>query len=447
MAEFFGVCWQAPALQIRRKGARLVLAGTLALSLVYAVAATEVGLIKVNGTIVPATVTYLQRAIDAAGQRHDACLIIELDTPGGLLESTKQIVQDFYAAPLPVVVYVAPSGAMAASAGCFITLAADVAAMAPYTTIGAAHPVEVGAEGAEKLDDVMKEKLENAYSSYIKSIAQKNGRNADWAIASVRRSESVTSEEALKLKIIDLVATNVPDLLRQINGREIKGTKLDTEGALVTEIPMAGRERLFQMLWHPEVLLILMLVAIYGIIGELSHPGAILPGVVGGIALILALYLAAVLPVNYAGVALMLLAVVLFIVDAFAPSHGVLTLGGIVAFFLGALMLFSGAGPAFRLSLGYVIPATLVTAAFFIFVVSAGLRAQSLPVRAGAETLLGKTAPAQEAIDARGGRVFVEGESWNAVSDTPIRAGEMVEIVGRSGLTLTVKPKPAQPKT
>jgi len=403
--------------------------------------ATEVALVKINGAIVPATVTYIQRAIELAGQQHDACLIIQLDTPGGLLESTKEIVQDFYASPVPVVVYVAPPGAMAASAGCFITLAADVAAMAPATTIGAAHPVEIGEQGSEKMDDVMKEKLENAYSTYIKSIAQKNGRNAEWAISSVRKSESITAEEALGLKVVDLIATNVPELLRDINGREIEGAKLDTAGATVVEVPMAGLERLLQLLWHPEVLFILMLAAIYGIIGELSHPGAILPGVVGGIALILALYMAAILPVNLAGLALMLLAVVLFIIDAFAPTHGVLTFGGIIAFFLGALMLFNHAGPAFKLPLTCIIPATLLTAAFFIFVVGAGLRAQSLPVRAGAETLLGKATPALGQIDAHSGKVFVEGEYWNAVSDTAIPPGQIVEIVGRSGLTLKVRPK------
>jgi membrane-bound serine protease (ClpP class) len=409
--------------------------------------AAEAMLIKINGAIVPVTANYIQRAAEVAGQHRDACLIVELDTPGGLLQSTEEIVQHFYASPIPVVVYVAPSGAMAGSAGCFITLAADVAAMAPNTTIGAAHPVEIGAGGEEKLDDVMKQKLENAYSTYIKSIAQKRGRNADWAIASVRNSEMLTAEEALASNVVDIVAADVPDLLKQIDGREVKGSTLKTAGAQVEELPMLARERLFQLLWHPEVMLILMLAAIYGLIGELSHPGAILPGVVGAIALILALYMMAILPVNLAGVALMLLAVALFVIDAFAPTHGVLTFGGIVAFFLGALMLFNGAGPAFRLSLTYIVPATLVTAAFFMFIVGAGLRAQSLPVRAGAETMLGKTAPALGLIDRQMGKIFVEGEYWNAVSDTLIEPGQLVEIVSRSGLTLHVRPKPPEPKS
>lgn len=406
--------------------------------------AADVGLITIDGAIGPATASYIARAIDVAGARNDTCLIVQLDTPGGLLESTKAIVQKFYASKVPVVVYVTPSGANAASAGCFITMAADVAAMAPNTSIGAAHPVSVGGFGGEeKTDDVMKQKMESYASSYIEAIAEKRGRNVEWAKAAVLKSESTTAEKALKLKVIDLIAKDVPDLLQQLNGREVNGKVLKTAGATVVPIPMAMRERVFQLLWRPEVMLILMLMAIYGIIGELSSPGAILPGVVGAIALILALYLGAILPINVAGLALIGLAVVLFIVDVFTPTHGVLTGGGIIAFFLGALMLFNRAEPAFRLSLVYIIPATVVTAAFFIFVVGAGLRAQFLPVRAGKETLVGKTTIALGPIDAHSGKVFIEGEYWNAVSDAPVEPGQPVEIVGLSGLTLRVKPKPA----
>ena len=403
----------------------------------------EVGLIKIDGAISPATANYISRAVDVAGARNYACLIVELDTPGGLLESTKNIVQKFYASTVPIVVYVAPSGANAASAGCFITLAADVAAMAPHTSIGAAHPVSMGAGGEEKTDDVMKQKLENYASSYIEAIADKRGRNVEWAKNSVLKSESVTAEKALDLKVIDIIAPDVTDLLKQIDGREINGNALKTAGASVVAIPMAARERIFQLLWRPEVMLILMLAAIYGIIGELSSPGAILPGVVGAIALILALYMAAILPVNLAGLALVAVAVLLFIIDVFAPTHGILTFGGIVSFFLGVFMLFNTRDSAFRLSLTYIIPATLVTAAFFIFVVGAGLRAQFLPVRAGKETMIGKTAAALKRIDAQEGKIFVEGEYWNAVSDAPIEAGQAVQIVGITGLTLKVKPKPA----
>jgi membrane-bound serine protease (ClpP class) len=401
----------------------------------------EVGLIKIDGAIGPATASYISRAITVANARNDVCLIVQLDTPGGLLASTKEIVQKLYGSPVPTVIYVAPSGASATSAGCFIALAADIAAMAPYTSIGAAHPVSVGGIGEQKTDDVMKQKLENYASSFIEGIAQKRGRNVEWAKASVVNSESITAEKALELKVIDLIAKDVPDLLKQLDGREVNGTQLKTAGANAVAIPMVMREKVFQLLWRPEVMLILMLAAIYGIIGELSSPGAILPGVVGAIALILALYLAAVLPVNIAGLALIGLALALFIVDVFATSHGVLTFGGIVAFFLGALMLFNRADPAFRLSLAYIIPATLITAAFFIFVVSAGFRAQFLPVRSGKETMLGKTTSALSRIDPSTGKVFIEGEYWNAISDGPIEPGQPVEIVGLSGLTLKVKPK------
>lgn len=405
--------------------------------------AATVGLIKINGAIGPATANYISRSVHVAEKRNDVCLVIQLDTPGGLLDSTREIVQTFYASTIPTVVYVAPSGANAGSAGCFITLAADIAAMAPNTSIGAAHPVSMGPGGTGSTDEVMKTKLENYGSSYIEAIAQKRGRNVEWARSSVRESASITGEKALELKVIDILATDLPDLLKQLNGREVTGHALKTLNSSVVEIPMSTSEKLFQMLWRPEVMFVLMLAAIYGIIGELSNPGVILPGVVGGIALILALYMAAVLPVSAAGMALIGLSVVLFIADIYAPTHGVLTFGGIISFFLGAMMLFNRAGPAFHLSLAYILPATLVTALFFILVVGAGLRAQRLPVRAGAETMLGKTVAAVGLIDRAGGKVFVEGEYWNAASDTPVPAGEPVEIVAIKGLTLKVKPKDA----
>ena len=405
--------------------------------------AAEVGRIQVSGAIGPATASYVARAIARAGDAGEACLLVELDTPGGSLQATEEIVKTFYASSVPVVVYVAPDGAWAGSAGCFITMAADVAAMAPGTSIGAAHPVEVGAGGVEKLDDVMKQKLENFASSYIAAIAEKRGRNIEWAKSSVVESKSVTATNALELKVIDLIATNTTDLLAQLDGREVHGHRLKTAGATITDLPMTSREQILRVLSHPEMMLFLMLLAIYGIIGELSSPGASRPGVVGAIALILVLYMAAVLPVNAAGLALVGLAVLLFIADIYAPTHGVLTFGGVISFFLGALMLFNRSEPGFQLSLAYIIPATLLTAAFFLFVVGAGLRAQFLPVRAGRETMLGKTTAALSRIDSSSGRVFLEGEYWNAVSDMPVEPGQPVEIIGISGLTLKVKPKTA----
>lgn len=404
--------------------------------------AADVGLIKVNGAIGPATAAYISRAIDVASARDYACLIIQLDTPGGLLDSTKDIVGKFYQSKVPTAVYVAPAPARAASAGAFITMAADIAAMAPHTRIGAAHPVELGMGGeVEKSDDVMKKKEENDTASFAESIAEKRDRNVQWARSAVLESASITAEKALELKVIDLIAKDVPDLLKQMNGREVDGQPLHTAGATVVPIPMSFREGFLQAVLRPEVMFILMLVVIYGIIGELSSPGAILPGVAGAIALILVLCMSAILPINIAGLALIGLAVALFIGDVFAPTHGVLTTGGIISFFLGALMLFNRSDAAFRLSLAYIIPATVVTALFFLFVVGKGLRAQWLPVRSGSETMLGKTAPALAHIDASGGRVFVEGEYWNATSDVPIEQGQPVVITAVEGLTLKVKPK------
>jgi membrane-bound serine protease (ClpP class) len=404
--------------------------------------AQTVGLIKIKGVIGPATATYIIRAIDKATSNGDEALVIQLDTPGGLLDSTKEIVQKLFDSKVPTVVYVAPSGANAASAGTFITLAAHVAAMAPNTSIGAAHPVSMsGGGGSEQsTNDTMKEKLESYASSWIETIATKRKRNAEWAKSAVTKSASITAEKALELKVIDVIATDIPELLQKINGRKIDDKTLRTANAQVVEIPMVAREKTFQLLWRPEVMFVLMLIAIYGIIGELSNPGAVLPGVVGAIALVLALYMAAILPINVAGLALIAIAVVLFVIDIFAPTHGVMTVGGIVSFFLGSLMLFEHES-GLRLSLALVIPATILTAAFFLFVIGAGLRAQLLPIKAGRETMLGKTAPALSAIDSRGGRVFVEGEYWNATSDVPIEPGQFVEIVGMKGLTLFVKPK------
>jgi membrane-bound serine protease (ClpP class) len=414
------------------------------LGTVAGTAAERVNLIKIEGPIGPATAGFIARAIDQAAENQSQCLVIQLDTPGGLLESTKTIVQKFLGSPVPTVVYVAPAGATATSAGCFITLAADFAAMEPATSIGAAHPVAIGGNpvgGEEKLDDTMKQKLENYAVSYIETIAARRNRNVDWAKSSVKESASISAGKALQLKVIDFIAKDVPDLLAQLDGREAGGRKLQTRGAEIVEIGMSARERVFQLLWRPEVMFILMLIAMYGIIGELSNPGAILPGVAGAIALILALYMAAILPVNLAGVALLVLAIGLFIADIYAPTHGVLTVGGVVSFFFGALMLFDRANPAFRLSLSIIISATVVTALFFIAIVGAGLRAQFLPVRAGRETMLGKVVPALARIDATGGKVFIEGEYWNAVSETVVEKGQPVEVIGFDGLTLKVKPQ------
>jgi len=407
-----------------------------------AVNAAQIGLIKINGAIGPASASYIARAIDAATAQNDECLIIQLDTPGGLVDSASQIVEKFYAAKIPTVVYVAPAPARAGSAGVFITMAADVAVMAPHTRIGAAHPVELGSSGeVEKIDEVMKKKMENDTASFARSIAEKRNRNVDWAKSAVLDSASITAEEALDKNVIDFIAEDMPDLLKQLDGREINGKMLHTAKAAVVEIPMNPFEQFSQLFLRPEVMFILMLMVIYGIMGELSSPGAISPGVVGVIALILVLYMSAILPVNVTGLVLIGLAVILFMADVFSPTHGVLTAGGIVTFFLGAMMLFSQAGPGFGLSLRWIIPATLFTALFFIFVVGKGIHAQFKPACTGLNAMLGKTVNALSRIDSAGGKVFIEGETWNAVSATPVEAGQAIEIFGVEGLTLKVKPK------
>jgi membrane-bound serine protease (ClpP class) len=408
-------------------------------------ASTEkVCIIAVDGPISPATATYISRAVDETASQGGQCLIIQLNTPGGLLDSMQRIVQKLLASPIPVVVYVAPTGATAASAGCFITLAADVAAMAPATTIGAAHPVALGGIGSNedtKSDSTMTKKLENFAASYIQAIATKRSRNVEWSESAVRESASITAEKAHGLKVIEIIAVNRDDLLHQLDGRVVNSKPLKTAGAQIVEIKMSAAEQIFQAAWRPEVMFILLLIAIYGIIGELNTPGAILPGVVGAIALLLALYMAAVLPVNITGLLLIGLAIALFIIDVFATTHGVLTTGGIVAFLIGSLMLFNRQDPVFRLSLQYIIPGVILTAAFFVVIIGSGLRAQRLPVKVGKETMIGKTVSALTPIDLTGGKVFLEGEYWNATSDIPVEKGRLVQISAVEGLTVKVQPK------
>jgi len=402
--------------------------------------AAQVCAARVKGPIGPATASYLARALREAAAQKAQCLVIELDTPGGLLDSTKEIIQSFLGSPVPTVVYVAPQGAWAGSAGCFITLAADVAAMAPTTSIGAAHPVGIGT-GTEKQDEVMKQKLENFTASYLEAIAAKRHRNVAWAGSSVRQSASITAGEALALNVIDLVAQDMPDLMRQLDGRKVDGRTLRTAGAVLVPIPMTASERVFQAIAHPQVMLILMLIVMYGVIGELTSPGAILPGVAGMISLVLLLYLASVLPMNIAGLALVGVAVALFVIDLFAPTHGILTAGGIISFFLGTFMLFDRSEPFLRLSIAWILPATVVTALFFVFVVGAGIRAQRAPAKTGKDAMIGQPVTVVERIDGAGGRVFLEGEYWSAVGDEPLEPGQMAEVVALDGLKLRVKPR------
>jgi len=417
---------------------------TLLLLSSFAEAKERVAFIDVKGPIDPATAGYIRRGIKEATQEKAECIVLQLDTPGGLLDSTKEIIQDFYQSEIPVVVYVSPTGANATSAGCFITLASDIAAMAPNTSIGAAHPVSIGGgDSKEPADDAMKQKVENFTISYMETIAQKRGRNVEWAKSAVRESANITAETALATQVIDIIAVDLPDLLRQLDGRTVRQKVLKTHDATILEIDMSPSERLLHLLWRPELLTILMLVAVYGIIAEITHPGAVIPGVVGVVAFVMALYMSAALPVNAAGLLLMALAVALFIAEAFTPTFGLLLGGGTIAFFFGLLLLFNGNDASFTISYTFIITSTLLTSAFFTFIVVAGLRAQFLPPQTGRETISGRIASTTTDITPEGGKVFLDGSYWNAVSESPIPRDSTVRITGIHGLTLEVRPHPS----
>lgn len=403
--------------------------------------AGSVALIRVDGAISPTTTNYIRRGIKEAREMGAEALIIELDTPGGLLESTKNIVQSLLDSDdLPVIVYVAPEGATAASAGTFITMAAHIAAMAPATNIGAASPVQMSpGGGSSQPDTVMQKKIFNYSESYIESIAKRRGRNAEWAISAVRDGESITADRAVEINVVDLIAEDRQDLLAKINGRVAAGDTLQTTGATITEIPTNMAENFLGFIMRPEVILILTMIAIYGIIGEVTNPGAIVPGVAGVIALILVLYASAAMPINTAGFALIGLAIVLFAAEAFTPTFGLLIAGGAVSFFLGALMLFQDLPESMSISWAWLIPATILTTAFFVWIATEGIRIQFTGHRTGKETMIGKQAEVVDTINENSGRIFISGEYWNAISDEMIKEGETCEIVGIKGLTMKVK--------
>ncbi|GAA5522662.1 nodulation protein NfeD [Aliifodinibius salicampi] len=402
-----------------------------------ATSAPTIMMIAVDGSISPTTTNYINRAIAKAREQQAEALIIQLDTPGGLLESTKNIVQVFLDSDnLPIIVYVAPEGGRAASAGTFITMAAHIAAMAPATTIGAASPVQMG--GGQQ-DSVMQKKIFNYSESFIESVANRRDRNAEWAKSAVRDGESITAEEALKLNVIDFISNDRDELLKQIDGRVVNGDTLQTRNATIEEIPTNLAENLLSFIMRPEVMLILTMIAIYGIIGEVTNPGAIVPGVAGVIALILVLYASASMPINIAGFALIGLAIVLFVAEAFTPAFGILIGGGAVAFFLGALMLFQDLPQSMELSWAWLVPATVLTTLFFVWIVTEGIRIQFSNNVTGKESMVGRKGEIIESIKDGKGRIFVNGEYWNAVSDEEIKEGEVCEIVEIEGLTAKVK--------
>ncbi|MGZ3591790.1 MAG: NfeD family protein [Thermodesulfobacteriota bacterium] len=397
--------------------------------------------IEVDGIINPATAKFIVDSIDEATQQGAQCLIIQLDTPGGLMESMRIIVKKELASTIPIIVYVSPGGARAASAGVFVTMAANIAVMAPGTHIGAAHPVTLGG-GEAKESKTMTEKIVNDTVAFIKNIAKARGRNVDWGEKAVVKSVSITDEEAVKLNVIDFIAPDIPTLLAKIDGRVVKldgiTRTLQTKGVQPRPIQMSWRERLLEIISNPTIAYILLMLGIYGIFFELSSPGAILPGVVGGIFLILAFYALQMLPVNYAGLALIFFGIILFIAEIKVVSHGLLAVGGVISLFLGSMMLFRSPVEYMRVSLSVIIPAVLVSAAFFIFAVTRAINARLKKPTTGMEGLIGEIGIASTPI-APEGKVSIHGEFWNATSDQNTEKGDKVQVIGVKNLKLNVK--------
>jgi membrane-bound serine protease (ClpP class) len=417
-----------------------VLLLTLALCLVPVTAtqASEAHVVAFEGPIGPVALKFIAGAIERAEHESAVCLVVELDTPGGLDTSMRGIIQDVIASRVPVVVYVHPSGARCASAGVFIAMSADAVGMTPGTSIGAAHPVTIG---EAEVDEETMEKIVNDSASYIKSLAAKRGRNEEWAEQAVRESATATAEEALELGIIDVVADDLEELLDALDGLKVddlKGGLLETKDATVRRFEMNLRFRLLAILSNPNVAYLLLILGFYGIFFELSNPGSIFPGVLGAIALVLAFFSFQMLPINYAGVLLILLAVGFFVAEIWVTSGGLLTLGGAVAMFFGSLMLIESPLPFLRISFKIIIPAVIATAAFFLFAVGAGIRAQRRKPVTGREGLVGEKGTATTDID-RTGQAFIHGELWTVVSKEKIAKGEEVEVISIEGLKPEVR--------
>ncbi len=397
--------------------------------------------VRVDSAIHPVAADFLAGSLEAADEMGAAALVIELNTPGGLLESTREISKAMLAARTPVVVYVGPAGARAASAGFFLLMSADVAAMAPGTNTGAAHPV--GGQG-EDIEGDMGEKVEQDAAASIRSLARQQGRNVEAAEAAVLESKSYTADEALELGLIDLLAADLGELLEAIDGREVEKAgeekvALRTAGALVVERQMPAFQRFLAAVTHPAIAGILMFFGVLGLYMELSNPGAIFPGVVGAICLIVGFYALSILPINYAGVALVLLALILFIVETQVPSFGLLTTGGAIALILGSVMLFKDMDPSFaidlRLVLGFALALVLVVA----LLTTKTLQVRRGRVTTGREGLITERGVTRSELAPRG-KVFVHGELWTAEAESPLPAGTPVEVVAVDGMVLRVKP-------
>jgi len=413
--------------------------------------------LTIDETIGPAASDYVERALQGAALRGAELVVIRMDTPGGLDTAMRAIIKNIINSPVPVASYVAPSGARAASAGTYILYASHIAAMAPGTNLGAATPVQIGgisppdikAREKEKEDqgpgdtDAMKHKIINDAVAYIQSLAQLRGRNQEWAEKAVREAASLTASEALKLNVIDIVATGMTDLLQQVDGREVmvqgQERTLQTAGLPISPVEPDWRNRLLSVITNPNVAYILMLIGIYGLIFEFSNPGAIVPGTVGAISLLLALYSFQLLPINYAGMGLILLGVALMVAEAYQPSFGVLGIGGLTAFVIGSIILIDTEAPGFGIDISVIITFAITSALVFVVAVGMALKARRRPVVSGVEELVDSIATVIDDFD-HAGKVAIHSETWNALSSTPLHKGQQVKVTGVKGLILMVEP-------
>lgn len=394
--------------------------------------------IQIDAPITPVVTEYIIKSIDKATKAEAEALIIELDTPGGLVESTREIVKKMIVSDVPIVVYVSPSGSRAASAGVFITIAANIAAMAPSTRIGAASPVQM--QG--KMDETMAKKVTNDLAAMARGLAERRGKNPKWAEDAVRKAVSITEKEALKKNVIDLIAPDMETLIKKINGRTVEtglGKKtIRTRTAEVKEITMGFRYKLLEVISNPNIAYILMILGFYGLYFELANPGVILPGVAGAICLILAFYALQTLPINYAGLMLIILGIGLFIAEAFITSGGVLGVGGVVAMLFGSVMLIDSPSPFMKLSWAVIIPVVAVSAALFIISLTVAIKVHKEKPDTGKEGLLGLEGEARTDVHAAG-QIFIHGELWSAHSDEPVQKGDRVVVEVVEGFKLKVK--------
>lgn len=402
-------------------------------------AVRPVYVIKAAGSINPGLAEFIIDSLRQAEKDQSQALVIQLDTPGGLDASMRQINQAIVNSTVPVIVYVSPKGARAASAGALITLAAHVAAMAPGTNIGAAHPVSLG---LGKMDKVMGEKVVNDMVAYGRGLAQERGRNADWVEKAVRKSVSIPAKEAVRLKVVDLTAENLDDLLAKVNHLPVqvagKTQRLQTVGAPVREIPEGLRTRILKHIADPNIAFILMMLGLAGLYFELAHPGVVLPGVVGALSLLLAFYAFQTLPINFIGLLLILLAFVFFILEFKVTSYGLLSLGGVISLLLGSMMLFRGGETGMEVSWTVLIPTVVIISLFFIAVAGLVFRSHLRRSMTGSAGLVGEKGVAFTDLDPNG-QVFVHGEYWQAMSEVPIQAGEPIEVIKVINLKLLVQ--------